>query len=94
MMKDTKSRLAETIRGEFEDGTEEAKAELNRRTAEARQKVDERTDVAKAELGAHLFDLGEQYFPEEARRRRRKVAAGGFVAGVATGVVAKHYLDR
>ncbi|MEF8773405.1 MAG: hypothetical protein V5A37_01650 [Halobacteriales archaeon] len=93
-MKDTKFQLPETLRAELDRNAEDARDRLEGRTEQTRRKVDERADVAKEELGERLFDLGEEYFPEVARRRQRRVAATAFAAGVAAGAVGRHLLDR
>lgn len=79
-------KLPETLREEIEKQTETAKQQLEGRRETAREQLEGRTELARVELGERLFDLGEEYFPEVAKRRRRNVAATAFVAGVSTGI--------
>jgi len=75
-------------------GTEAARESLDRRAESVREEFERRKGETKQELGERLFDLGEEYFPEEASRRRRRVASVGVVVGFAAGFVARHLLDR
>jgi F0F1-type ATP synthase assembly protein I len=94
MIENTKSRLPEPLRQELERGTESARSELDRRRDVARMELEVRTDEAKDRLGERLFDVGEEYFPEVARRRRQKVAAAAFAGGFVAGIAVRHVLGR
>lgn len=82
----SKPKLPESLREEIEKQTETARKQLEDRTDGAREHLEGHTESARAELGERLFDLGEEYFPEVAQRRRRNVAAAAFVAGVSAGI--------
>lgn len=87
-------RLRETLRDEIERGASGARTRMDRQTDTARQRVGVRTGAARSELGERLFDLGEEYFPAVAARRRRRVIATGFVAGLAVGFAVRSAIGR
>jgi hypothetical protein len=98
MIEDTKSTVKNAVRTGVESNgsgrTEAARESLDRRAESVRDEFERRKGETKQELGKRLFDLGEEYFPEEAARRRRRVASVGVVVGFAAGFVARHLLDR
>ena len=85
--------VSERTNGSREGIESTAREELDRRTESVREEFARRKGETRAELGERLFDLGEEYFPEEASRRRRKYASAGFVVGLAAGFIARHLLD-
>ncbi len=99
MMEDTKTRL-EGVVGDGSERSETreriegmAREQLDDRAESVREEFERRTDETKNELGERLFDLGEEYFPEVAARRRRQMVSAGFVVGLAVGFGARHLLD-
>ena len=54
-------------------------------TEQARYEVQRRTTDAKEELGMLVFDLAEEYFPEQSRARRRKTMSQAFLTGALFG---------
>lgn len=71
-----------------------ARQELDRRAESVREEFEGRTGETRQEVAARLFDLGEEYFPGEAARRRRRTLSVGVVVGFAAGFVARHVLGR
>lgn len=76
---------------EFADWLDQAKARYRDR---AREEVQHRTDTAKEELGRRAFETLEEYFPEQARSRRRQSGAKAFLVGVAVGILLRHLAGR
>lgn len=77
--------------GEFADWFDQAKVRYEDR---AREKVQQRADRAKEELGRRTFERLEEYFPEQARARRRQNGARAFLVGVAVGILLRHLAGR
>lgn len=94
MSEDTKSKVVDVVRAEFERGTDTARKEFERNAEEARQEIDRRADDARKGLAPSIVDLTEEYFGEEIARRRRKVAGAAFATGVAVGLVTYRFLGR
>jgi ElaB/YqjD/DUF883 family membrane-anchored ribosome-binding protein len=94
MMEDTKRQLRDAVQTEISKSGDLARERLDSQVEEAREELEGRTDEARNEVGERLFDLGDEYFPEVASRRRREAGAVGFAAGILVGVVARHLLDR
>ena len=59
------------------------------RTTAQRQK-----ELAKHELGRRAFETLENYFPEEAKARRRRSGMTLFLVGLAAGILLRHAVDR
>jgi len=60
----------------------------------AEHEAQQQTAVVKEELGRRAFDLLEEYFPEEAKTRRRRGQAQTLAVGVLVGVFIRHLLGR
>lgn len=60
----------------------------------AEHEAQQQTDVVKEEVGRRAFDLLEEYFPEEAKTRRRRGQAQTLVVGVLVGILFRHLLGR
>lgn len=93
-MQVNKNAIADTVRTEFEKGTDSALQEFEKSAEEVRRELDRRTDGARDQLGERIVDLSEEYFPEAVARRRRRQMAVAFTAGVGAGVAARHFLGR
>lgn len=63
---------------------EGAKSETRDR---AREQAQRQVDVLRDEVGRMAFEMAEQYFPEEAKSRRRKSGAKVFAVGFAVGLL-------
>jgi hypothetical protein len=66
----------------------------SRAKARARQEAQRQADVAKEELGRMAFDALEEYFPEQAKSRRRSDRMRILVAGIAIGILLRHLASR
>ncbi|MFC7069825.1 hypothetical protein [Halobaculum lipolyticum] len=59
---------------------------------EARSRAGERGELVRHEVGARMFDLMEEYFPEEHAERRRQELVRAFGAGIAVGFLGREIL--
>lgn len=65
------------------------------RVKERARRVAGRTaDEAKEEVGRIALDKVEEYFPEQAKKRRRRRYARLFFAGFTIGFLARHAIGR
>lgn len=60
----------------------------------ARSEAQRQASYAKDEFGRMVADAVEEYFPEETRARRRRMARRAFFAGVAVGFLLGNALRR
>ena len=72
----------------------EATARARLEAMKARARASEEGEVVKQRLGETMFDLMEEYFPEESASRRRQDMAKAFVAGLAVGLAARLFWKR
>lgn len=81
-------------------GATTADAEPRRTTAPSEAKERARTvarrtaEEAKEEVGRIALDTVEEYFPEQAKKRRRRRYARLLVVGFGIGFLARHLLGR
>ena len=60
----------------------------------AQRTAQRKADEAKAEFGRLAFDALEDYFPEQARQRRRRNGAQLLVVGLAVGLLLGYLAGR
>lgn len=84
---DDRSDLRSELRNE---ATDRARLEA----LKARARASEEGEVVKQRLGETMFDLMEEYFPEETANRRRQHMAKAFFAGVVIGLGARYLWNR
>lgn len=60
----------------------------------ARAGAERQAESARHELGRMVVDAVEEYFPEETKDRRRRIARRAFFAGIAVGFVLGNAIPR
>jgi len=60
----------------------------------ARIGAERQAETAKHEIGRMVVDAVEEYFPEETRGRRRRIARRAFFAGLAVGFLLGNAIPR
>ena len=73
------------------DQIQATKEEAKRRAQATAQK---KANEAKEELGRRAYDTLEEYFPEQARARRKQNRLQLIMVGVAVGILVRHFLSR
>lgn len=85
------SSVGNDLRSELRnEATDRARLEA----LKARARASEEGEVVKQRLGETMFDLMEEYFPEETASRRRQHMAKAFFAGVVVGLGARYLWNR
>ena len=69
-------------------------AQRSRTRERAQRTAQRKADEAKEEFGRLAFDALEEYFPEQARERRRRNGAQLLVVGLAVGLLLGYLLGR
>ena len=71
---------------------------LETQQAQARERAQiaaqQTANEAKEEFGRMAFEILEEYFPEQARGRRREDRLMALAAGIAVGFVLRHLVGR
>lgn len=68
---------------------EQAKA---RARESAQREARQQADLLKDEVGRMAFDVLEEYYPEEAKSRRRRQRLQTLIVGVGLGILLRHLL--
>lgn len=79
---------SETSSGSWTDRTRAAYEDR------AREAAKRRSEKLRARFGQTAFDVLEEYFPEEAKSRRRRHGLKVFLVGMAVGILLRHLADR
>lgn len=90
------------IRGSQDDDESDFRNEIRNEATDrarlealkARARASEEGELVKQRLGETMFDLMEEYFPEESASRRRQHMAKAFVAGIAVGLAGRFLWKR
>lgn len=64
------------------------------RTDEAREKFTQQREQMKEEIGTQVFEILEEYFPEQSKAQRRAYAKKALLLGIAIGFLIRHLADR
>lgn len=64
------------------------------RTDEAREKLTQQREQMKDEIGTQVFEVLEEFFPEQSKAQRRAHAKKALLVGIAIGFLLRHLVDR